>query len=254
MFFEVANLEPDFTHVSRVDGQRRSLIEQYYKNIDFSSPEEAKKLIVAYEYVIDFLVRHQANVVNPEEFQETIDELISCMASDGCEFKNGKFFLAASMKSAVLSSSMLKLEEASVNEHIKKANQKIEQGDYAGAITNCYTLVECMLKKLLQEMGVDFKQHEGDIRELYKLLSPSMNLNPHGENVESYLKQILGGLKSLISGLFSLSNKGSDRHHRKFTPLAHHSKLAVNATLSLCEFLLDSYNFQKRRAKTKKML
>ena len=74
-----------------------------------------------------------------------------------------------------------------------------------------------------------------------------ITLNPKNETLESHLKQILEGLKNIIHGLFPLANKVSDRHHRKFNPHRHHAKLAVNTTFSLCEFLLDTYQYQEQR-------
>ena len=70
------------------------------------------------------------------------------------------------------------LSEASLAEHIVKAKQKIEAGDYAGAITNAYTLVEEFLKQTLRKTGADFSASEGDIRKLYKLVAERLGLNP----------------------------------------------------------------------------
>jgi HEPN domain-containing protein len=138
-----------------------------------------------------------------------------------------------------------KLNHQFINAQIDKANEKMANGDYDGAITNCYSLVEKLIKELLRESGCKFKQDEGDIRSLYKQLAEAMNLNPKGENIESYLKSILEGLKQQISGLFNIANKASDRHARKYKPSRHHAKLAVNVAFTLCEFLLDSYEYQQ---------
>jgi hypothetical protein len=74
-----------------------------------------------------------------------------------------------------------------------------------------------------------------------------LNLNPKGENLESYLKTNLQGLRNQISGFFELANKASDRHARRYNPARHHAKLAVNAAFTLCEFLLDSFEYQQKR-------
>lgn len=251
MIFETANLSPKLDYTPPVGGQRRSLVEQYYANINFSSPRDAQKLASAYEEVIEQLEQRKLQVANPEEVQVTIDLLLRRMKRDGFEYKDGKFALPQRASKMVEAPSLINLSEESIHEHLEKARLKIASGDQAGAITNCYTLVESLLKELLHKTQTEFKQDEGDIRELYRLLAGAMNLNPKGENLESYLKQILEGLKSQISGLFALANKCSDRHSRKFNPMAHHAKLAVNATFSLCEFLLDSYDFQQKKTERK---
>lgn len=147
----------------------------------------------------------------------------------------------------VKTSTVINLNQHFINEQIRKANDKLSAGDYDGAITNCYSLVEGLIKEMLHRKEATFKADEGDIRTLYSNLAEAMNLNPKGENMESYLKAILEGLKKQISGLYTLANKSSDRHAQKYKPKRHHAKLAVNATFSLCEFLLDSFEYQKNK-------
>jgi len=103
------------------------------------------------------------------------------------------------------------------------------------------------LKLILREAGVAFKETEGDIRSLYKIARGPLNLNPGGESIASPLKPILDGFQKLISGLFEISNKASDRHARRYNPAAHHAKLAVNAAFTLCEFLIESRDYQRSR-------
>lgn len=142
------------------------------------------------------------------------------------------------------------LNHNSVTDQVNKAKEKLTEGDYDGAITNCYTLVEELLKKLLQETNTSYNQDEGNIKKLYNKLSSQLNLKPEGENLESYLKSILQGLQQQIDGLYQVANKASDRHAKHYNPAQHHAKLAVNATFTLCEFLVDSYNYQKNRTQS----
>lgn len=128
---------------------------------------------------------------------------------------------------------------------MRKATQKIEAQDYSGAITNAYTLVEHLLKLLLTETRTEFKETEGDIRTLYKALQSPLNLDP--ANLPDPLKPIVRGFQSLIGGLYEMANSGSDRHARRFNPARHHAKLAVNAAFALCDFMVESHEYQKMR-------
>jgi hypothetical protein len=128
-----------------------------------------------------------------------------------------------------------------------KAKNKIEAGDHAGAIASCYTLVEGLLKAILRRLDVTFNENEGDIRKLYQLAADPLNLNPKGETIESFIKNILQGLRSQIAGFYELANKASDRHARRYNPARHHAKLAANSTVTFCEFLLDSLEYQQQR-------
>lgn len=134
-----------------------------------------------------------------------------------------------------------------VNEQISKANRRIATGDFAGAIASSYTLTEHLLKLILREAGVAFSESEGDIRALYRLVREPLNLNPGGEDIAAPLKPILDGFQKLVSGIYEVSNKASDRHARRYNPAAHHAKLAVNAAFALCEFLVESRDYQARR-------
>ena len=52
MIFDAGNLAPRPDHDPQVGGQRRSLIECYYANLDFTSVADVKKLLAVYEEVI----------------------------------------------------------------------------------------------------------------------------------------------------------------------------------------------------------
>lgn len=75
----------------------------------------------------------------------------------------------------------------------------------------------------------------------------SRYIAPKNDTLESYLKAILEGLQRQIGGLFELANKASDRHARKYNPASHHARLAVNVSFTLCEFLLESNQYQQKR-------
>jgi hypothetical protein len=158
------------------------------------------------------------------------------------------YFAVRSIRSTVIEpDNLVKLSEESITEHVAKAKRKVDAGDYAGAIASAYTLTEGFLKEILRKTAVDFNVNEGDIRQLYKAAAQPLNLDPKGDHLEVYLKSILTGLQQQISGLYEVANKASDRHARRYNPARHHAKLAVNAALTLCEFLLDSFTYQQER-------
>ena len=176
-----------------------------------------------------------------------VEHGMSRMNGDSVEYFNPYFELRSLRANVIETASLISLSHESINEHISKARRKIEAGDAAGAIVNAYTLVEEFLKELLRKTDTEFKESEGDIRTLYKAIAKQLGLEPKGEALESYLKTILEGLQRQIGGLYEVANKASDRHARKYTPAKHHAKLAVNASFTLCEFLLESYEYQMAR-------
>jgi abortive infection Abi-like protein len=245
MFFDAGNLVPRPGHDPQVGGQRRSLVECYYANLDFTSVEDMKRLLAVYEEVMHHLKSVAERNAEPEGV--TFNSLLRRMERDGFHYENGRF-LSQSLDAAFANApSLIRLTDDSIKEHVQKASLKISNGDPAGAITNAYTLVEEFLKQILRTTDTPFKESEGDIRALYKLVAGPLNLDPGGESLESYLKAILGGLQGQVGGLYELANKTSDRHARRYNPAPHHAKLAVNAAFTLCEFLLESLEYQNRK-------
>ena len=247
MIFESAGIAPQTTFTPQVSGARRALVEQYYASLDFCRPFDALKLVAAFEELMLQLNSPPSRWSSQKWLQETTDKLVARMERDGFRYEGGRFLSDSLRANSLETPSLVALTEKSIAEHIEKARAKIQAGDSAGAITNAYTLVEEFLKEILRQTGTDFKQAEGDIKSLYNSAAEPLNLNPKGEHLESHLRTILQGLKSLVVGLYEVANKASDRHARKYNPAAHHAKLAVNTALTLCEFLLDSFAYQQRR-------
>src|ERR1700730_15863860 len=71
MIFEAAGVEARADFQTQVSGQRGSLVEQYYANLDFSSPAHVRKLAAAFDEVIEQLRQVQNRVTNPEATQAT---------------------------------------------------------------------------------------------------------------------------------------------------------------------------------------
>jgi hypothetical protein len=64
-----------------------------------------------------------------------------------------------------------------VTEQIDKCNQKIEAGDYDGAITNARTLVENVCIFLIEEEKGPF-EYNGDLPKLYKEVNKTIGIDP----------------------------------------------------------------------------
>ena len=120
------------------------------------------------------------------------------------------------LAAAVVPQRLAAISHHAVNEQISKANKRIAAGDFAGAIASGYTLTEHLLKLILREERNSFSENEGDIRALYKLVREPLKLNPAGESIAAPLKPILDGFQKLVSGLYEISNKASDRHARRY--------------------------------------
>lgn len=136
---------------------------------------------------------------------------------------------------------IISFDEGHIHTQWKKAIER-KSCDPEGAITMARTLIESVLKYILDEQNLVYK--EGiDLTELYKMVAKSLNLAPE-QHQEQIFKQILGGANGIINGLGALRNKLGDAHGKSranIKPNERHSELAVNLAGSMAVFLFKTY-------------
>lgn len=141
------------------------------------------------------------------------------------------------------------LSDKFIREQIRKCHVKINIGDFDGAITNARTLMEGILMSIEESILGVRQQYDGKLEPLYKRVSKLLNMYPEDPKVQSNLNQILRGFLSIINGFSGISNNIADRHATAKHPQRHHAVLAVNSAFTICNFLLQSFNYQKVREK-----
>ena len=137
--------------------------------------------------------------------------------------------------------------ESHIHEQWEKALER-KSSDPEAAITTARTLIESILKYILDEKDMTYKDNT-DLSELYKEVAKSLNLAPE-QHQEQIFKQILGGANGIISGLGSLRNKLGDAHGKSkmnVRPKARHGELAVNLAGSMALFLYETFKEQEQK-------
>ncbi|MHA6727061.1 abortive infection family protein [Chryseobacterium sp. A301] len=133
-----------------------------------------------------------------------------------------------------------------VNEQIEKCQQKIASDDFNGAITNARTLCEAILTHIIEKIDNGHIKNDGNLINLWSKAKKVLKLDLKKGEIPDFVFQILSGLDTTINGLAGLSNNAGDRHANKFNTKRHHAKLAVNSTMTLCDFLIDVLNERKK--------
>jgi hypothetical protein len=124
----------------------------------------------------------------------------------------------------------------------EKALQRRES-DTEGAITMAKTLLESVLKHILDNRGISYEA-KTDLIELYRLTAKELSLAPE-QHTEEVFKKILGSVSSIVNSLGTLRNRLGDAHgHGKgaIRPAQRHAGLAVNLAGSIALFLVDTVN------------
>jgi len=145
------------------------------------------------------------------------------------------------------------LSELLIEEQIQKCREKIEIGDYSGAITNARTLVEAVCVKIEAELDANAKGNDGDLMKLFSRVRKLLNLDPNRQDISDSIKQVMIGLTNIIHGLSTMRNKMSDSHGVTYKPSRHHAKLAVNSAKTLADFLFDTMSYQMEKGNLDKI-
>lgn len=178
---------------------------------------------------------------------------------DGYEVvRDGNFYKVRELAGAVIDvenrfEESEELTELVIEEQIQKCREKLEVGDYSGAITNARSLIEAVCVKIEADLDPDNAQgNDGDLVKLFNRVRKLLNLDPSRQDISDSLKQVLAGLSSIINGLAAMRNKMSDAHGVAYKPSRHHAKLAVNSAKTLADFLFDSMSYQIEKGGLKK--
>lgn len=141
----------------------------------------------------------------------------------------------------LVSGATARLDSDSVREAWSRAVDRRED-DPEGAITMARTLLESILKTILDDRGIAYRDAD-DLPALYRAVSAELGLAPGAYSEEAF-KQILGGCNSVVVGLGSLRNRAGDAHgsgRRRYRPAPRHAALAVNLAGSMSLFLIESH-------------
>ena len=178
---------------------------------------------------------------------------------DGYEVvRDGNFYKVRELASGVIEienhfTESEELSELVIEEQIQKCREKIEVGDYSGAITNARSLIEAVCVKIESELDpLNAQGNDGDLVKMFNRARKLLHLDPSRQDISDSLKQVLSGLSNIINGLAAMRNKMSDAHGVTYKPSRHHAKLAVNSAKTLADFLFDSMSYQIEKGSLKK--
>ena len=114
--------------------------------------------------------------------------------------------------------------------------------DPAGAITAARTLLETVLKHVLDDASVRYVETD-DLPRLYRHVAERLNLAP-SQHVEPVFKQVLGGCTAVVEGLGAVRNKVGDAHGAGRRPVnvsERHAHLVVNLAGAMATYVVQTW-------------
>ena len=224
-------------------GQRRSLVECYYKNIDLKNADHVRRLLAVYADVL---------FAAPEEFREGKQKLVRLLERDGFKYHDeGRIEVPATL--ALASIPQVGLETAHLDVYLTRINGALEK-DPELAIGSAKDLVEGTLKSILVGLKEPFDEKGGDVQVLLKKVQKRLDLAPEGvdgaKRGAETIRRTLSNLGQVVIGVFELRNLYGSGHGRTRRNAVDHrlAKLAVGSAGTLCHFLLETYEVRRPRA------
>lgn len=250
MEFDAANVDCDFDFVPKESGQRRSLVEQYYHTVDWTSWSDVRKVLTVYENVLIHLeeTSQESSTFDSDNWAEKeFKKLNKWIEKDGFKYSNEKITAIGRNKQieeVFEATSTFDLPE--LHRQIERIRNSIDT-DPGLSIGTSKELIETVCKTILTERGVSFSEDQ-DVSKLLKEVRKSLGLVP--ENIPNSAKgadsirRLLSNLGSVSQGLAELRNLYGSGHGKVGNAKglsSRHARLAVGAASTLVTFLFETH-------------
>lgn len=139
----------------------------------------------------------------------------------------------------VLSPALNEISVYNVKHVYKRLFEDYNNRLYDNALNDAGRLIEIVIKYVLQEANIEYNDCE-DIVQLYKKVKDRYHLRAN-KKLDERIRKLLGNLEQIIKNIRELRSKngahGTLRETYKIED--YHARLAINSTISLCDFLLS---------------
>jgi hypothetical protein len=213
-------------------------------------------------------VRFLAEMVHPlvRQDEEEVEQLLSlfneCLEEDDWEIvatkrrRSGPIYEGRRREALKTPTEAIDLDQNErledpqvIREHLRRIDRDLKS-DPSGAIGSSKELVESVFKQILDDYDVSYRKGE-DLMGLYKKVQKVLRLNaeavPDDRKGSKAAVKTLRALVTTVQSLAELRNEiGSGHGRSKRSPaLTRHGRLAFNASVSVVEFLLDTWHVRK---------
>ncbi|MFH2069318.1 MAG: abortive infection family protein [Candidatus Omnitrophota bacterium] len=255
--FDAADVPVDSNYTPPVPGQRRSLVEQYYYVIDFTSWRDVQKILRVFENVLlalDEKIKHPMSGTRDEYAERKLSILVRCLERDGFIWENGKISTVAHNPTIdELTEVAGAFDSRILRQQIDRIRNAIED-DPDLAIGTSKELLETACKTILADYGVtadvnwDLTRLVKEVRVVLELVPEDV---PDSAKGSETIKRILGSLAQIPQGIAELRNLYGTGHGKDgaFKGLAtRHARLAAGCATTLASFLFETHESRKEKA------
>lgn len=243
--FEAADINCDLTYEPSLSGARRTLVEQYYRTLNWSKWADVRRFVTVYENVLASLEERAES--DPTWAGKTFNGLRRWIERDGFHYENGRLNRVGgkhSIEQIKAAAGAVDLPE--LQRQIQRLQTSIDS-DPALAIGTAKELVETVCRTVLEQRGVTTSE-DLDVVSLVKEARKALGLIPDSipsaaRGAEA-IRRLLSNLGNVAQGLAELRNLYGTGHGKSGASKGlgpRHARLAVGAASTLATFLLETH-------------
>jgi hypothetical protein len=243
--FENEGFTPDPTFQPSVFGERRALVGKYHAGIDLSDPEQQKRLLDTYVETIDSWCTRDSHGRLPLGPRA----LVASLRRDEAPIDEQGNLISAPSLSLDLAPFSTLTNTAVLEEHLGRMAAGIKE-DPAAAIGSAKELAESVCKLVLDDYGLPSAK-AAKLLELYKTAANALAISrtsvPNSARGSQASQKVLQNLATMVQSLAELRDELGLGHGRSKTSpaLERHARLACNASPTLTEFVLETWQTRK---------
>lgn len=236
----------DIPHVSMPQeslpsGMRRSLVEEYYAGVDWSSARDVRKVLRVYEDILAEL--------DPESRDH--EKLSNLLGRDGYVYQDGHLLSGGPVELAKVEDASQLVDRRAIGDHLRRIEESVDS-DPAQAVGSAKELVETVSKLVLEHYSENPDRYD-TVQQLVKAAIRHLDLSqedlPETRRGADSMRQVLAGVAQVVGGIAELRNLYGTGHGqaRPAALQARHARLVVGSASTICMFLLETLDARKRK-------
>lgn len=248
--FDAADVACDANYNSSEAGARRSLVEQYYHSVDFSSWRDVRKVLRVYENVMLSLEDRIKSPLsgNEDKYAErTFTILTRCLERDRLLYSDEKIRPATGAPAVEeLAHTAHALDAQVLQQQIERMRNAVD-GDPDLAIGTAKELLETTCKTILADYAVqadpswDMTRLVKEARAVLRLVPQDVPDIAKGADIVKRLLSNLGQVSQGLAELRNLYGTGHGKDGRAKGLSSRHARLAVACASGLATFLFETH-------------
>ena len=253
--FEAADVMADLSYDPEINGERRTLVDQYYHTVDFQNARDARKVLevfaAALGHLEGFFEDEDPSDIHSTNARKCFKKLTQLLRRDGWEYDNG--VISPTAGENAFDSLLEHVDEFDLL-HIRKQIERMTKNidsDPDAAIGASKELVESCCKTILKECNEVVKKNT-DLVPLVKQTIKQLKLTPDDvpdtAKASKEIKQLLHKLAAIVHELGFIRNQYGSGHGKdgKFVSLPpRHARLMSGMAGTLAMFLFETHEARK---------